>query len=336
MSKTAVLDLDLYKYHAAAAGEKRSVKVVHKSSGRELIVPTRTTWYGDWRKKNGGMLGEINISKGKDFHWEDFEYIDVQEPEPLANVLHTAKVMVEKDLKLSGADKYVAFLGEGDSFRVGVSTIKQYKDRGALLKPLLLAEVTEYLQKKFKAEIVTELENDDKVVMECWKRPDRFALIEDKDFWGCPINVWDRNQQERGIVNCDKFGHLFLDAKGKVRGEGRIFLYWQVCASDATDGYAANSASDMRWGDKSAYKVLVDCKNDKEAIEAVCNVYKKLYPEPKIITGWRGDEFEIDWLYVANENFSMARMLRAVDELHNPITFTSVLDKMGIEYGSTV
>lgn len=253
MTKTAVIDLDLYKYHASAAGETRSVLVTHKTSGRSIEVANRTEWYGDWRKKEGGKLAEINANRESPFTWDDFTYEDIQRPEPIENVLYTARVMVEKDLKLSGAKDYVAFLGEGEPFRTELSTILRYKDRGDLLKPLLIEEVTDYLRKKFKAEVVTDIECDDRVVIECYKQKDRFAICEDKDYWGTPINVWDRNQQERGIVNCNKFGHLFLDSKGKVRGEGRIFFYWQVCASDKTDGYAANSACDIRWGDKSAY-----------------------------------------------------------------------------------
>lgn len=83
--------------------------------------------------------------------------------------------MVEKDLKASGAEAYLAFLGEGESFRTELSTILKYKDRANLLKPVLIDEVTEYLRKKFKAQVVSHIENDDKVVMECFKRPDRFA-----------------------------------------------------------------------------------------------------------------------------------------------------------------
>ena len=332
MSKptTAVIDLDLYKYHAAAAGETRSVLITHKTTGRTLELPTRTDFYGHYLKKSGGKLAEINKTRTSPFSWDEFEYEDIQRPDPIENVLHTAKVMVEKDLKSSGADNYISFLGEGESFRVGLSTIQKYKDRDNLIKPVLLPDVSEYLRKKFKAKVVTEVENDDRVVIECFKRPDRFALIEDKDFWGTPINVWDRNQQERGIVNCNKFGHLFLDSKGKVRGEGRIFFYWQVCASDKTDGYAANSATDKRWGDKGAYDALVNCTSDKEALEALVKVYKDLYPEPEVITGWRGDDIEVDWLYVASENWHMARMLRTMDELESKIELKDVLQRLEI------
>lgn len=326
----AIIDLDLYKYHASAAGEKRSILVTHKATGRSIEVDTRTDFYGDWRKKQGGKLAEINKSRDSPFTWDEFEYEDIQRPEPVANVLHTAKLMVEKDLKSSGADSYKAFLGEGESFRVELSTLLKYKDREHLLKPVLLEEVSEYLKSKFKAETITEIENDDAVVIECYKKPNKFALIEDKDFWGCPIKVWDRNQQDRGIVNCNKFGRLFLDSKGKVRGEGRLFFYWQVLSQDLTDNYKANCFSDVRWGDKSAYSVLMNVTTDKEALRALVDGYKLLYPEPKTVVGWRGDEIEIDWLYVASENWHMARMLRTVDELEDRIEFKDVLTKVGI------
>lgn len=324
---TAIIDMDLYKYHASAAGEKRSVLVKNKATGKSREFKTRTEFYGDWRKKEGGALAKMNGQRDTPLSWEDYEYEDIQRPEPIENVLHTAKTMVEKDLKLSGAKNFKAFLGEGESFRVGLSTLLQYKDRADLIKPLALEKVTEYLQSKFKAEVVTSIECDDRVVMECYQQPKNFAMIEDKDFWGCPIFVWDRNQQERGIVNCDKFGHLFLDAKGKVRGEGRVHLYFQIASEDTTDNYKANCFSDMKWAAKSAYKALVDCTTDQEAWQVLTDVFKKLYPEPKAVKGWRGDEFEIDWKYVLNEQFQMARMLRFEgDSIHAD----DVLDKMGI------
>lgn len=324
-----VLDLDLYKYHASAAGETRSVLVTHKASGREKEYSTRTEFYGDWRKKDGGALAQINKGRTSPFLWDEFEYEDIQRPEPIENVLHTAKTMVEKDLKASGATSHKAFLGKGESFRVELSTLLKYKDREHLLKPLALDEVTDYLERKFNAEIVTGIECDDAVVIECYGSKNKFAIIEDKDFWGSPINVWDRNQQERGIVNCNKFGTLFIDNKNKVRGEGRLFFYYQMCSEDLTDNYKAGCFSDKRWGSKSAYKALVDCRGDVEAWNKMKEVFQLLYPEPKIVIGWRNDPIEITWDYVLNEMFMMARMLKFEGENLNAY---DVMDRMGISY----
>lgn len=307
---TAVIDLDCYKYLAASVGEKKSVIVTHKKSGKSMEVDTRTDFYGHWKKKDGGKLAEINKSTGKNFLWDDFEYEDKSVLEPIENVLHTAKVLVEKSLKESGANKYIGFLGKGDSFRVEMSTLLKYKGNRTQPKPAYLEEVTEYLRKKYSAEIVTGIEADDACVMACYKQPDKFIIGLDKDFWGCPSKFYNINQPERGITNCDKFGKLWLDKKGKVQGEGRIFLYYQCTGLDAADNYKANCVSKIKWGDKSAFESLKDCKNDKEAVSNMIRVYKHLYPKPKKVKGWRGDTLDIDWKYVLNENFQMARMLR--------------------------
>lgn len=311
MSKVAVVDLDLYKYKSSFAAQKSEVVVTHKASGRSIVVPNRTFFYGRKKSKDGGKLAEINKGRDSPFTWDEFEYETIITPEPIENALYTARVMVEKDLEASGASYYKAFMGEGDSFRVGLSTLLKYKDRDDLIKPVLLDDVTEYLRKKFGAEVVTGLEADDAVVIECFRKKDHFALIEDKDFWGCPINVWDRNQPERGIVDCNKFGHLFLDDKGNVRGEGRIFFYWQVAVGDPVDTYKANCVSDVEWADKGGYHALMGCRDDKEAVETLIGVYKMLYPEPREVIGWRGRRIEgVDWKYVMNEVFQLARMRR--------------------------
>lgn len=306
----AVIDMDLYKYHVAAAGESRSVLVTHRASGKEMEVKTRTEFYGHYLKKDGGILAELNSKRQSPFAWDEFDYTDLQVAEPLENVLYTARVMVEKDLEACGAKEYIAYMGVGDSFRLGRSTLLQYKDRGHLLKPLLLQEVSDYLQIKFQAELVTDIEADDAIVMECYRDPTKFAVIEDKDAWGQPMNVWDRNRRDRGIVDCNKFGSIFLDNKDYVRGEGRLFLYWQVAYGDTTDNYKANCFSEKRWGEKAAYHALKGCQNDAEALTVIRDIYQGLYPEPKIVTGWRGDQIEIDWRYVAQEIWDMARMLR--------------------------
>jgi hypothetical protein len=68
--------------------------------------------------------------------------------------------------------------------------------------------------------------------------------------------------------------------------------------------------SDVAWGEQSAYKALVNCKNDREAWLAMEGVFKHLYPESKEVVGWRGDTILIDWAYVLNECFDMSRMHR--------------------------
>lgn len=330
----AVIDMDMYKYSAAHVGEKKSIIVTHKTEDWSKEYKNKTEFWGHWKKKAGGDLAVMNTERTS--HWlpEEFDIQIVQTPEPIQNVLHTAKLLVEGDLQVTGAKTYEAYLGKGDSFRVGLSTLLKYKGNregeDAPPKPLALDAVTEYLHQKYKCEYVTELEADDMCVIRAYRQPNSFVIIEDKDYWGTPINVYDVNQRHRGIVDCNKLGNLFVDAKKKVRGEGRMHLYYQVISEDTIDNYKANCFSDTKWASTSAFNTLVDCKTDFECFQAMLHTFKHLYPEPKIVKGWRGDDILIDHMYVFQEMWNMAMMKRTIDE--PLVDLRLVMDRMGIIY----
>jgi len=307
----AVLDLDWCKYTAASVGEKRSIKAVHNTTGDEFSFSTRTEMYGLKKTKDGGWLSEFNSKNNKDWKFSDFTITDVQTPEPIENVLFTAKNMVEGALHKLGTKEYKAFIGKGESFRVERSTLLKYKDnRTNLIKPLYLEDVAEYLRKKFNAEVVTGIENDDRVVQEAYKKQNHVVIGVDKDFYGSPVKFFNANRPDEGIINGNCFGKLWRTSKGDVRGQGRMFSYFQTCSKDTSDNYAANCFSDLKWADISAYNALCNSSNDKEAWLNIESVFKKLYPSPKTVIGWRGNEILIDWEYVMNECFDLARMLR--------------------------
>lgn len=324
----AVVDADFIKYAAAAVGEKRTIQVVHRQSGDEWIYKTRTDFWGHWLKKSGGDLAKMNQGRETPLLPEEFDITDIQTPEPVEHSLHLAKVMFDKCLRLTNADTFTAYMGKGDSFRVDKSTILKYKgQREDMLRPLHLDAVGDYLHRTFGAEYITGIEADDQCVIDCVEHPASILVGIDKDYYGSPVQIVNPDKPEWGLVDCRGFGGLYVDEKGVVRGNGRMFLYHQVMYGDKTDNYCANSASDMKWGEKSSYALLKDCKTDREAWEALVKGYKKLYPEPKVITGWRGDEIEVDWLYVLRENFTMARMLRWEGD---EVDAKDVLTKMGL------
>jgi len=305
----AIIDADFIKYSVAAVGEKRSIVVTHLASGREMEFSNRTAFYGSNRE--GGWLAERNAGRTSPFTIDEFRIEDVQTPEPIENALHIVKLTFNKILKALGTDQYKAFVGQGDPFRVERSTIIKYKgNRVDRANPVHLDAITNYLVNKYKAEIVTGIESDDRCVMECYGNNNNILVAIDKDAYGTPAKVYNPNKPDDGIIDCDVFGELRRDSKGKVRGHGRLFFYFQVASGDAIDNYKANSASDKKWGDVSAYNRLVGCKTDAEALEALYNIYDQLYPEAKVVTGWRGDEIEIDGSYMLDENWDLARMLR--------------------------
>lgn len=311
----AIIDLDFVKYAIASVGEDRTINVTHAPTGKQKEFKTRTEFYGHHAKKAGGWLGEVNkgrIEKGlPPFAVEEFTIEDRQTvSEPIENILHSAKLMVDSALSESKATSFVAYSGKGDSFRVELSTLLKYKgNRDQLKKPLQLEEVTNYLNRKYNAQIITNIEVDDQCVIDTYNDPDSFILGIDKDYYGAGTRFFNANRPEEGIVDCSGFGSLREDGK-KIRGTGRMFKYFQILSQDDSDHYAANCMSDKKWADKSAYKALKDCQNDREAFVALKESFQLLYPEPKIVTGWRGDEIEIDWLYVLQECWNMAHMLR--------------------------
>lgn len=343
MTLTAHVDLDAFKYSCAAVGEERSILVVHKETGWEKEFKTRTEFWGHHKKKAGGWLARLNekrLEKGKEpSKPEDFEIFDRQKikDEPIANIFHTVKKSVESAVKASGADRAEFYIGKGDSFRVEQSTLLKYKgNRENMTKPLLLDDVVEYMIRKFDAHIVHNYEVDDVVTMNTYRKKGHFIICEDKDMWGCGGDTFNFNKPERGIVKTDCFGKLWIEEKvhkkgqteKSVHGYGRMFKIFQACSADDSDNYRANCVSHVPWGEISAYNALAQCRNDRELFEAAIGVFKKLYPEPKIVTGWRGDEISINWLYVMQECFNMCHLLRWEGDTVNLV---EVFDRLKIE-----
>lgn len=318
----AIIDADSIIYASASIGEERYIEVKHLPTGRVREFKNKTEFYGHHKKKEGGWLGDLNkerLEKGLSlFPVDEFEIVEKQRvKEEIQNVLHTAKMMIASPCVDIDADSMVCFVGGNVPLRRwNLSTLLEYKgNRKDMLKPLLKDEVTEYILKHQNGVLVQdEHEADDHVIMEAVRETqngERAVVVTiDKDVLGCPVLSYNPNKPELGVQNGDCFGRLYLDDKGEVRGIGRLFKYYQWINGDPVDNYAANAASEVKWGDKSAYNALKDVQTDKDAWKVAWDVFNLLYPEKKVITSWRGDEIEIDALYVAQEMWDMHHMLR--------------------------
>lgn len=260
---------------------------------------------------------------------EDFIIEDKQVAKPVEYALNSVKTHIESVLSKLDAKSYYGYIGKGDSWRVEASTILKYKgSRENALKPIHLEAIEEYLKKFHAAEEIRGIEADDKCVVDCTENPELVLVGVDKDYRGCNVTLF--NPDKMGSPEkISGFGKLYIGSDKEVRGEGRIFMYHQVLSGDSSDCYFANSASDIKWADKSSFAVLNKCSDDKQALQAIVDAYKLLYPEPKKIIGWRGNDIDIDWLYVLQENFTMAHMLRREGDY---INVKALLDKLKINY----
>ncbi len=331
-------DGDYINVSCAAAGESRAIRVTHISSGRSMEFKTRTEFWGRSKKKLGGWLEERNSereAKGLElFCKEDFEVEDIQKPDPIENVLHSVKSMVDTELKAIGTDKfemYISKTGE-PSFRENIATLMPYKgQRQETIKPVHLNAVYEYMVEKFDAIVADGVETDDLVIMRAFGDENCVVAAIDKDTFSQPVLSHNPNRPDDGIINGNCLGKLWIEGEGtnkKFKGYGRLHLLFQMISGDKADNYKFNAASDVKWGDKSAFDALVDCKTDQEAWDAVLEVAKKVYPEPKLFKTVQGNTVMVDGWYVLNEMFNLARMKTHVNDF---TTLQQWLDSLGVE-----
>lgn len=333
----AVCDTDLFKYECAAAGETRSVLVEH-SSGFIKEYKSRTEFHGRSKLKDGGELAKINKDKETPFLHDEFIYTDIRIAEPLDRVLDSTKNTIDSAVRLSGAVSAKHFVGIGDSFRLDRSTLIRYKgERSTLVKPIHLDAVTDFIIKHYGAEVISGIEVDDKVVMESFRKPDHFVLCVDKDARSQPVKVFDLGNASDGIMDCSEFGELYVCTKGKtpkVRGRGYLHLYYQMLAGDSVDNIKPNCFSDVKLASMGAYNLLKDCKDHKDAWTVIRDTYQRMYPEEKVVIGWRGEEITIDWKYVLNEVFDLVRMVRWDGDV---VVATDVMEKiLGSQSGDSI
>lgn len=326
-----VVDSDWIVYAVSHSGEKKTIKAVLKTTGEEFDLANRTTLWGRKKSKDGGYLEELNKSRNTSYTWEDFEIYDVQTPEELPNVLHSAKMMVEGLRKTTGIKNVELYIGEGQSFRYNKATLTEYKsNRIDTLIPIHKQAVKDYLVKYHGAKVIKGLEVDDVVVMEGYKDSRTLVVSVDKDSRGFPIYLFNPTHPEWGILNCRGLGSLWWDTSGKQKklmGIGRKWFYGQICRGDPVDAIRPTAVSDMQIGDVGTYEALVNCENDLECFKAIKDIYQRMYPEPKKIKTWDGKVIEIDWVYVLDEMWELLRMKRFDGD---DVTASDVFRKYGL------
>ncbi len=323
-----IFDYDWVVFKASCAVENRFVNVLNKKTNETLIFKNRTEIYGDWRKKNGGWLAEQD-----GLTIDDLEITDDREVEDLSHAIQIAKTIIKDVIEKTGATEYYGYVSGEGNFRKDICTLLPYKgQRETQISPYHRKDVAEYLVKYHKAIPTINKEPDDAVTSDMYSalknKESVIAAINEKDYYGCDGNWWHYDLEK--LVKIRGFGSLERNTKGEVKGQGRIWKYFQVCSHDLSDNYAANCFSDKKSGAVAVYNRLKDCKDDKEAFVAMKEHFQYLYPEPKDITNWKDVTFEIDWLYVMQECFNMAHLQRWENDR---IDVRKAFEKLGVEIG---
>lgn len=305
MKKVLILDGDSIAYRCASAGEQRSIEVTHQPTGTKKSFKHRTEFKNSMQERGKIITDAYSIE-------------DKQEPEPIAFVLSTIKNHIERIEREVQPDEIKIFAGESDNFRLKLNLPKLYKgQRTGTIRPVHLKEAKRYLQRQYKAQEAVGYEVDDLCSIAAYdaigKGDQAIMYFYEKDQYqldGVTL-LYDNNEFDYQIVPV--LGELRLE-KTSVKGLGLKFLAYQWICSDPVDNYCAYDLSSVRFGAKSAYNVLVDCKTGQEVLISVREQFKKFYPEPFEYKDWNGVDYKGDWLSMLKMYYKCCRMMRSQDD----------------------
>jgi hypothetical protein len=328
------IDGDILAFKAACAIETRTVVCTHMDSGRQKEFANRTEFYGRNKKKDGGWLAELNAERETKslplFTAENFIYEDKQTHEPVHHAYHIVNTLIEGICNACGCDEFVISIGEEDNFREQVATIRKYKDRDHLIRPLCLDEVKDFIKNKYKAVTPVGYETDDLLSIWVTQNPSWCQVTTDKDARQVPGWWIDPDKMEKPFYIPNNVGKVWKDEKGKIRAYGFKSLMLQQLCGDSVDTILPRALCDAKFGEVGAMQLLEPRKTHKECLQAVVEKYKEWYPEEFTYNHWNtGEEITADWLAIASEIFLLLYMKR---QENDPTTFKSILDLYKVKY----
>lgn len=318
-----LVDGDTLCFRSAAAAETRTVDVIHKRSGRSKIFTTRTAFKE--------YLKEI----GFEYKEEDYEFVDLQTEEDISHPLHSIKSQLKKMQKATDADITRIFVGGKDNFREKLPLPTKYKSgRDGLMRPVHLVECKEFAVRNLNAELIHGEEADDALIYVGYKYLGQGYKVvlgsQDKDshaYTGLHIHDFTKEEPETWLV--EDLGKLWIDDKKKVRGQGFLWFCVQMLNGDNTDDYKPVEVLGIKYGEKSAYKVLHECKSKQEAWDVVVNQYKKWFKDSPEYKDWEGNT------QVATPEFMLQLYLRCVRMMATPtdkLELKEFCERQGLKY----
>jgi hypothetical protein len=251
----------------------------------------------------------------------DYEIIDQQTINEDMNFGFLLSNQIKAMTENLWPDIVEVYLDGGDNFRSKLPLPTKYKStRSTQLTPLLRKACKEYLVRKHGAVLVKGCEVDDIVIYKGYEYLNQgYDVIigtGDKDSHSYSgLSLYNFTADSPEIVKIPALGELYIDEKNKVRGLGTIWYCLQMLIGDSTDGFKPTELCKVKYGEKSAYSLLHDCKTEKEAIDIVIQQYKKWYPKPITYTDWSGKEHkDKDFMFFLNLYHSCVRMRETKDD----------------------
>lgn len=308
MSKViALIDLDTPVYKAAAAVEERGIIVTHSPTGIQKSFSTRTEFK------------DLLKSKDKIYKLSEYEIEDTQEAEPAEHAFHILNNHIKFILDSFWCDEVVYMMSGKTNFRNDLPLPTKYKSNRTALRPLLLKQVQTYAWKKYNAVVTQNEEPDDMQVWmgyEILKRGDIPVIVTgDKDSKAYSgLSLFNPDKPEEGVIIIPDLGSIWEDEKGKVRALGMKQYALQQLIGDTIDGFKPAELCGVKFGEKSALKLLEPCKTEKEVLEVVVSKFREWYPSPFEYTAWDGKKIQSDWKHMLNLYHACCRMKETKDD----------------------
>lgn len=309
MKKTALLvDGDIIAYRAAAAAEKKSVNVIHKS-GQSKVFKTRTEFKKFLKEKN------------MEYRLHEYTFEDQVEVDPIEYVLNTVKVMLGKLDNITFADFREVYISGKDNFRTNLLLPTKYKaSRDDAVRPKHLEAAKEYLLDHQDAVRAVKIEADDILNVRAYEEIGKgnVAIIasNDKDTYQSEgVFMFDFTKENPVLFEIPTVGEIRKE-KTQYKGEGLKFFAFQLLAGDTADDYCpyylARERFGVSYGGGSAMKDIADLDFQDEILSKVIERYKQWYPEPFDYTAWNGTEVKgATWETMLDLYFRCAWMKRA-------------------------
>jgi len=319
MKRIAVIDCDLVAFRCSAANESRSIKVTHKVT-QQVTEHTHRTALKEHIK------GVFDIS--------EFEIEDQQHPEDISHAFHAMNTTIEALAKSCDADNVELYISGKDNFRDSLPLPSRYKGtRSGSIKPAQLKECRDYLINKKGAVVVDGQEVDDTLAQRCYE-----GLKEGVATIACTIDG-DQNGVAGYMYNWNKMrepklvqglGYIGLIKDNKdFDGYGRKFFFAQWVLGDSTDCFKPCEIAGKKFGVVAMYKLLGECKTDKECVEAVYKQYKTWYPSPVTYTAWDGVEHTKDAIALMDLYAACCHMRRFEGDVFDT---KKLLDRLAIQH----
>lgn len=340
-----ILDADSIAYKAAAANEVKSIKSKHIEKGVIEEWKNRT----EFKKYLAGTDHTVDM----------YEITDHAVPKHISYAKSTVTSMIQKAQNEMRANRIEIYISGKDNFRDFILLPQEYvqnnatqstiggrykSNRDGTARPELLAELRQWMIDGMdigvKAVVVDGMEVDDMSSIRAYDGAKSGQKIvqytADKDAGQCHgwLHVPEKDKEPRFITG---LGSIYKDEKGKVRGSGRMFLYYQILAGDKVDGYRPVDILDIKtqkagggkvqYGDIAALNTLKDCKTDKECWQAIYNQYLTWYPAPLRYTACNDIDYDADALSIMQMYVDCAFMKRWADDR---IIVKDVLTRLGI------